>query len=83
MTICLQVIEALLNVDRLLGFLMDGLKQKNLHHCVNLVLLSDHGEQCCPNTQSDHTVHRQYCISLWSLRSKVESASLISAHHSE
>uniref|UniRef100_A0A8K9WWI6 SMB domain-containing protein n=1 Tax=Oncorhynchus mykiss TaxID=8022 RepID=A0A8K9WWI6_ONCMY len=38
-----QVIEALLNVDRLLGFLMDGLKQKNLHHCVNLVLLSDHG----------------------------------------
>ncbi|XP_041716860.1 ectonucleotide pyrophosphatase/phosphodiesterase family member 3 isoform X3 [Coregonus clupeaformis] len=38
-----QVIEALLNVDKLLGFLMDGLKQKNLHHCVNLVLLSDHG----------------------------------------
>uniref|UniRef100_A0A674DZ98 Ectonucleotide pyrophosphatase/phosphodiesterase 1 n=1 Tax=Salmo trutta TaxID=8032 RepID=A0A674DZ98_SALTR len=38
-----QVIEALLNVDRLLGLLMDGLKQKNLHRCVNLVLLSDHG----------------------------------------
>ncbi|KAL0965021.1 hypothetical protein UPYG_G00275750 [Umbra pygmaea] len=38
-----QVIEALVNVDRLLGLLMDNLKQKSLHRCVNLVFLSDHG----------------------------------------
>uniref|UniRef100_A0A673GJI8 Ectonucleotide pyrophosphatase/phosphodiesterase family member 1-like n=1 Tax=Sinocyclocheilus rhinocerous TaxID=307959 RepID=A0A673GJI8_9TELE len=38
-----QVIEALLNVDRLLGMLMDGLKERQLHRCVNLVLVSDHG----------------------------------------
>uniref|UniRef100_A0A8C1HVW5 Ectonucleotide pyrophosphatase/phosphodiesterase 1 n=1 Tax=Cyprinus carpio carpio TaxID=630221 RepID=A0A8C1HVW5_CYPCA len=39
----LQVIEALLNVDRLLGMLMEGLKERQLHRCVNLVLVSDHG----------------------------------------
>uniref|UniRef100_A0A8C1V8R4 Ectonucleotide pyrophosphatase/phosphodiesterase 1 n=1 Tax=Cyprinus carpio TaxID=7962 RepID=A0A8C1V8R4_CYPCA len=38
-----QVIEALLNVDRLLGMLMEGLKERQLHRCVNLVLVSDHG----------------------------------------
>uniref|UniRef100_A0A667ZZ62 Ectonucleotide pyrophosphatase/phosphodiesterase 1 n=1 Tax=Myripristis murdjan TaxID=586833 RepID=A0A667ZZ62_9TELE len=38
-----QVIEALLRVDKILGMLMDGLKQRNLHRCVNLVFLSDHG----------------------------------------
>lgn len=42
--VCVQVIEALLKVDRLLGLLMDGLKQRNLHRCVNIILLSDHGE---------------------------------------
>ncbi|KAJ7988030.1 hypothetical protein DPEC_G00319400 [Dallia pectoralis] len=38
-----QVVTALMKVDRLLGVLMDDLKQINLHRCVNLVLLSDHG----------------------------------------
>ncbi|XP_076872829.1 ectonucleotide pyrophosphatase/phosphodiesterase family member 1 [Brachyhypopomus gauderio] len=38
-----KVIEALINVDRIIGLLMDGLKQRKLHKCVNLVLLSDHG----------------------------------------
>ncbi|XP_005160498.1 ectonucleotide pyrophosphatase/phosphodiesterase family member 1 isoform X1 [Danio rerio] len=38
-----QVIEALINVDRLIGMLMDGLKERNLHKCVNVVLVSDHG----------------------------------------
>ncbi|XP_035279912.1 ectonucleotide pyrophosphatase/phosphodiesterase family member 1 [Anguilla anguilla] len=38
-----QVIEALQRVDRILGMLMDGLKQRHLHRCVNLVVLSDHG----------------------------------------
>ena len=39
-----QVREALQNVDLIVGSLMEGLKQRGLHRCVNLVLLSDHGE---------------------------------------
>ncbi|XP_051951428.1 ectonucleotide pyrophosphatase/phosphodiesterase family member 1-like [Xyrauchen texanus] len=38
-----QVIEALLNVDRLIGLVLEGLKQRQLDKCVNLILLSDHG----------------------------------------
>uniref|UniRef100_A0A4W4GY00 Ectonucleotide pyrophosphatase/phosphodiesterase 1 n=1 Tax=Electrophorus electricus TaxID=8005 RepID=A0A4W4GY00_ELEEL len=38
-----QVIEALMKVDGIIRLLMDGLKQRKLHKCVNLVLLSDHG----------------------------------------
>ncbi|XP_056150100.1 ectonucleotide pyrophosphatase/phosphodiesterase family member 1 isoform X2 [Lampris incognitus] len=38
-----QLIGVLLKVDRLLGMLMDGLKQRNLHRCVNIIFLSDHG----------------------------------------
>ncbi|XP_041831854.1 ectonucleotide pyrophosphatase/phosphodiesterase family member 1 [Melanotaenia boesemani] len=38
-----QVAEALTNVDRHLGKLMDGLTTKKLHKCVNLVIVSDHG----------------------------------------
>ncbi|XP_051500972.1 ectonucleotide pyrophosphatase/phosphodiesterase family member 1-like isoform X2 [Myxocyprinus asiaticus] len=38
-----QVIEALLNVDRLIGLLLEGLKERQLDKCVNLILLSDHG----------------------------------------
>lgn len=38
-----QVIEALGNVDRIMGMLMDGLTVKNLHHCVNIIIVSDHG----------------------------------------
>ncbi|XP_069462787.1 ectonucleotide pyrophosphatase/phosphodiesterase family member 3 isoform X2 [Ambystoma mexicanum] len=37
------VIQALLLADRTVGMLMDGLKQRNLHNCVNLILLADHG----------------------------------------
>lgn len=74
----LQVIEALLNVDRLLGLLMDGLKQKNLHRCVNLVLLSDHGEQHVTTTHSRIVLYTQ-----WSLRSTVESVALFSTQHSD
>lgn len=44
MLLCLQVVEALKNVDRILGTLMDGLTQRNLQHCVNLIIVSDHGE---------------------------------------
>ncbi|XP_041106380.1 ectonucleotide pyrophosphatase/phosphodiesterase family member 1 isoform X3 [Polyodon spathula] len=38
-----EVIQALLRVDKMVAMLMDGLKQRNLHNCVNIVLLSDHG----------------------------------------
>uniref|UniRef100_A0A3Q3L0G9 Ectonucleotide pyrophosphatase/phosphodiesterase 1 n=1 Tax=Mastacembelus armatus TaxID=205130 RepID=A0A3Q3L0G9_9TELE len=38
-----EIISALKNVDRILGILMDGLKQRDLDQCVNLIVLSDHG----------------------------------------
>ncbi|PIO36782.1 hypothetical protein AB205_0190920 [Aquarana catesbeiana] len=46
-----QVIKALMDVDRIVGMLMDGLKQMQLDKCVNLLLLSDHGmeESRCEN----------------------------------
>ncbi|NXM30315.1 ENPP3 phosphodiesterase, partial [Oxyruncus cristatus] len=37
------VIQALQIADQALGMLMDGLKQRNLHNCVNLIVLADHG----------------------------------------
>ncbi|XP_050172625.1 venom phosphodiesterase 1-like [Myiozetetes cayanensis] len=37
------VIKALQIADQALGMLMDGLKQRNLHNCVNLIVLADHG----------------------------------------
>ncbi|XP_029450264.1 ectonucleotide pyrophosphatase/phosphodiesterase family member 1 [Rhinatrema bivittatum] len=37
------VIKALQRVDGIVGMLMDGLKQMNLHKCLNIILLSDHG----------------------------------------
>ncbi|KAG8444561.1 hypothetical protein GDO86_009645 [Hymenochirus boettgeri] len=37
------VIDSLLVVDRTIGMLLDGLKQRNLHNCVNLIVLADHG----------------------------------------
>ncbi|XP_078712862.1 venom phosphodiesterase CdcPDE-like isoform X1 [Lampetra fluviatilis] len=38
-----QVIEALQDVDRIIGMLMDGLKQRALHQCVNIMIVADHG----------------------------------------
>ncbi|XP_029450262.1 ectonucleotide pyrophosphatase/phosphodiesterase family member 3 isoform X4 [Rhinatrema bivittatum] len=37
------VIQALQLADRTIGMLMDGLKQRNLHNCVNLIIVADHG----------------------------------------
>ncbi|CAO2628241.1 Ectonucleotide pyrophosphatase/phosphodiesterase family member 3 [Lemmus lemmus] len=37
------VIKALQLVDNAFGMLMEGLKQRNLHNCVNIILLADHG----------------------------------------
>lgn len=30
-------------MDDAFGMLMEGLKQRNLHNCVNIILLADHG----------------------------------------
>ncbi|KAM7135840.1 ectonucleotide pyrophosphatase/phosphodiesterase family member 3 isoform 2-T2 [Molossus nigricans] len=38
-----QVIQALQLVDNAFGMLMEGLKQRNLDNCVNVILLADHG----------------------------------------
>ncbi|XP_032195396.1 ectonucleotide pyrophosphatase/phosphodiesterase family member 3 [Mustela erminea] len=38
-----KVIQALQLVDKAFGMLMEGLKQRNLHNCVNIILLADHG----------------------------------------
>uniref|UniRef100_A0A3Q0RYU9 Ectonucleotide pyrophosphatase/phosphodiesterase 1 n=1 Tax=Amphilophus citrinellus TaxID=61819 RepID=A0A3Q0RYU9_AMPCI len=38
-----EVIQALEKVDRILGVLMDGLKEKNLDKCANIIIVSDHG----------------------------------------
>ncbi|XP_077367574.1 ectonucleotide pyrophosphatase/phosphodiesterase family member 1-like [Festucalex cinctus] len=48
-----QVVEALKNVDRIMGMLMDGLMERNLLHCVNLIIVSDHGmeEATCEKAQ--------------------------------
>ncbi|MBN3324710.1 ENPP3 phosphodiesterase, partial [Atractosteus spatula] len=37
------VLEALMEVDRIIGQLMDGLKQLHLHQCVNIIVVADHG----------------------------------------
>lgn len=51
MLLCLQVVQALERVDGILGTLMDGLIQRDLLHCVNMIIISDHGEimaqLCC------------------------------------
>ncbi|XP_041661179.1 ectonucleotide pyrophosphatase/phosphodiesterase family member 1 isoform X2 [Cheilinus undulatus] len=38
-----QVVQALENVDKILGQLMDGLTKRNLQNCVNVMIVSDHG----------------------------------------
>ncbi|XP_065139630.1 venom phosphodiesterase CdcPDE [Paramisgurnus dabryanus] len=37
------LIAALQAVDRVIGQLMNGLKQLNLHQCVNIIIIADHG----------------------------------------
>ncbi|XP_061479840.1 ectonucleotide pyrophosphatase/phosphodiesterase family member 3 isoform X2 [Rhineura floridana] len=38
-----ETIKALQLADRTLGMLMEGLRQRNLDNCVNLIVLADHG----------------------------------------
>ena len=54
MWICKQAISIMLNivqvnesiqmVDTTLGWLIDGLKERNISNCVNLIITSDHGK---------------------------------------
>uniref|UniRef100_A0A8C7N2A5 SMB domain-containing protein n=1 Tax=Oncorhynchus kisutch TaxID=8019 RepID=A0A8C7N2A5_ONCKI len=37
------LIEALTGVDKVIGQLMNGLKQLNLHQCLNIIIVADHG----------------------------------------
>lgn len=37
------MLEALKEIDGIIGILMDGLIQRGLLHCVNLIVMSDHG----------------------------------------
>lgn len=39
----LQLILAIQDVDRIMGQLMNGLKQIGLHRCLNIIILADHG----------------------------------------
>lgn len=47
----LQLILAIQGVDRIIGQLMNGLKQIGLHRCLNIIILADHG-----NTQDNHII---------------------------
>ena len=38
-----EVNNALVEADRIIGILMNGLKLRNLQNCVNLIVLADHG----------------------------------------
>lgn len=35
-------------MDRIMGQLMNGLKQINLHRCLNIIVLADHGNTLAP-----------------------------------
>ncbi|XP_029514108.1 venom phosphodiesterase 1 [Oncorhynchus nerka] len=37
------LIKALTGVDKVIGQLMNGLKQLNLHQCLNIIIVADHG----------------------------------------
>ncbi|XP_043117298.1 ectonucleotide pyrophosphatase/phosphodiesterase family member 2-like isoform X3 [Puntigrus tetrazona] len=45
--------SALKDIDKVIGQLMNGLKQMNLHRCVNIILVGDHGmeEAHCDRTE--------------------------------
>ncbi|XP_067888298.1 ectonucleotide pyrophosphatase/phosphodiesterase family member 2 [Heterodontus francisci] len=48
-----EVTDALRTTDRIVGQLMNGLKQMKLHRCVNIIFLGDHGmeEASCEKTE--------------------------------
>lgn len=47
-----QLNNPLRMIDRVVGQLMDGLKQMKLHHCVNIILVGDHGKDTHQHKQT-------------------------------
>lgn len=50
----LQVITSLQGVDKIIGQLMNGLKQINLHRCLNIIIVADHGNKLRVKTHICH-----------------------------
>ncbi|XP_061461637.1 ectonucleotide pyrophosphatase/phosphodiesterase family member 2 isoform X2 [Rhineura floridana] len=48
-----EMVHSLREIDKILGQLMDGLKQLNLHRCVNIIFVGDHGmeDATCNRTE--------------------------------
>uniref|UniRef100_A0A8D0E8I1 Autotaxin n=1 Tax=Salvator merianae TaxID=96440 RepID=A0A8D0E8I1_SALMN len=48
-----EMLAPLRDIDKMLGYLMDGLKQLNLHRCVNIIFVGDHGmeDAACERTE--------------------------------
>lgn len=49
---CPQLDVHLRDLDNIVGQLMNGLKQMNLHRCVNVIVVGDHGTSCSASTAS-------------------------------
>ena len=54
----LQLVQSIQGVDKIVGQLMNGLKQLGLHRCVNIIILADHG-----NTTHD-TALGIFCLNI-------------------
>lgn len=48
----LQLNNPLRVIDRIVGHLMNGLKQMKLHRCVNIILVGDHGTDTLMDTNT-------------------------------
>ncbi|XP_049331199.1 venom phosphodiesterase 1 [Astyanax mexicanus] len=48
------LVSAIQGVDKVMGHLMNGLKQLNLHECINIIVVADHGmaETSCDRTEA-------------------------------
>lgn len=44
MVVAVQVGEKLAEVDAAIGELMQGLYQQDIHRCINIIVVADHGE---------------------------------------
>lgn len=42
----MQLDNPLRELDNVIGQLMNGLKQMDLHRCVNVIVVGDHGTTC-------------------------------------
>uniref|UniRef100_A0A8C2WNV5 SMB domain-containing protein n=1 Tax=Cyclopterus lumpus TaxID=8103 RepID=A0A8C2WNV5_CYCLU len=52
------MIEAIQGVDKIIGQLMNGLKQIGLHRCLNIIIVADHG-----NTHTHTLYNSLFCMS--------------------